>query len=1182
MKQAVEKPAGQDQSPAPTDKTKQRGLARDVAAFVGQRLLFGAFVLVAIIYLTYVAFALAQGATLTTALWEAIGQTFTYIGNLLRGDLGMSQARSAAFRPQPIMDILPLALMRSLGLLAATFGLATIVGIPLGILAAMRRHGRGALIILIVSFIGISTPVFFAALFLQIAAVEYTKTFGQSLVPVGGFGWDKHLVLPVLVLAARPIAQITRVTFVAVSDVLEQDYIRVARGKGLRSYQILLVHIMRNSAIPILTTMAITLRFVLSSLPVVETYFGWGGLGEVLLRALFLGDLNLTIAFLLCLGVIFILVNIILEVSYYYIDPRIQPGASYRTSARRGGFLTALKSIPTDFNEALSDNLVSRWLRRRRSPDDEPSPFKALFDKQKLSDDEVEAPGGARGRSWSTWRYGVLGNAPLLIGALIVGTLLFLMLFGPRLAPLSPNTTQLVTFVDGSITTPPYPPDSVYRWGTDSLGRDLYSLILAGVQQTLFLAFGVVVARLVVGITLGVLAGWFKESWLDRIIMGLVQAVAVFPTLLLAALLIFAIGFERGMFAFFLALSLVGWGEIVEYVRGEVITIRPKPFIESAIAAGQSTPRLIRVHFLPNLAPGLIAVSAVEVAAVLLLLGELGFIGIFIQGGASTDFGLYAQVPEWGSLLSGVRTWIRSYPWTGFFPAAAFFIAILGFNLFGEGMRRLLGRVGQLASSLTSRYALALVILILVGLFWARQNSGEIVFYRRQAETFDTAAAQAHIETLVDPATEGRALDSTGLTTAAEYIKSEFSSLGLQPAGESLTYYQHDSRTYHVLDSLPTLALSDGQNNPEYLQEYSVYPRATLNKGQAEGSVRLLAAGPEAPLESVDLGHDIVLLLTGDDLGRLAGQSCQGVLIVAEDQGVLKQRYTLSAQDPLPGCGQDTPILWINDRLANRLLSGAGQTVGRLTDQLESLADDEIIDIATSITAAIDIPGTVKTDVPVINVIGHLPGTSTDLNSNLIVVAAQYDSPPAGAGDVYPEANSSASGVSVMLEVVQAMQESGYQPFKTFLFVAYSGEGLPDLAAAPEVESYLQAKTGFDTAFEIEAVVYLRGLGAGGEGLAVSALEKSDLAKLMETSAHLNHVDTDRTIGIPSMNVFVPGFDPPADLTEYPQVGISRNGWEKTARLPNDSTTFITDQNVGDAGRAVSLGLMILGRESSY
>ncbi len=161
-----EKPAaGRHPESAPSNDSarfQRRGLWKAVAIFIGQRLLFGAFVLLAIIYITYFAFSVAQGAEVATSLGQAASLTIDYVLNLLKGELGLSQPGSAAFQAQPTMEILPIALMRSLGLLATTFGLAVIVGIPIGIWAAYSRHGRGALIILIISFIGISTPVFFS------------------------------------------------------------------------------------------------------------------------------------------------------------------------------------------------------------------------------------------------------------------------------------------------------------------------------------------------------------------------------------------------------------------------------------------------------------------------------------------------------------------------------------------------------------------------------------------------------------------------------------------------------------------------------------------------------------------------------------------------------------------------------------------------------------------------------------------------------------------------------------------------------------------------------------------------------------------------------------------------------------------------------------------------------------
>ncbi|MGB3715229.1 MAG: M28 family peptidase, partial [Candidatus Promineifilaceae bacterium] len=263
-------------------------------------------------------------------------------------------------------------------------------------------------------------------------------------------------------------------------------------------------------------------------------------------------------------------------------------------------------------------------------------------------------------------------------------------------------------------------------------------------------------------------------------------------------------------------------------------------------------------------------------------------------------------------------------------------------------------------------------------------------------------------------------------------------------------------------------------------------------------------------------------------------------------------------------------------------LGGTGWSVPRLLEAREELADDEVMDIGTSIRATIDVSGEIRTDDPVVNVIGHLPGTSDAMDHELVIVATQYDSPPLGPDGVYANANSSASGVAVMLEAIRTMQSSGYQPFRTFLFVAYSGEGVPDLASSPEVQRFLEARTGFADNFDIQGVIYVRGLGAGGDMLSAWTPGKSDLAKLMESTAHLVGMDTERIDGSPDMNVFVPGGSDFIENEEFPQVGISRQGWQKTAQLPNDTLTFIPSDQLEEAGRALTLSLMILGRERSY
>jgi hypothetical protein len=344
----------------------------------------------------------------------------------------------------------------------------------------------------------------------------------------------------------------------------------------------------------------------------------------------------------------------------------------------------------------------------------------------------------------------------------------------------------------------------------------------------------------------------------------------------------------------------------------------------------------------------------------------------------------------------------------------------------------------------------------------------------------------------------------------------------------------------------------------------------------------MLAWGSQAGPAGLDLSDEIVLILSEDDLDQLATISCRAVLVVAPNLGEMKQRYTMSSLPPSEGCGQDTPVLWISDRLGTRIMQGTGRSVPRLLEAREELADEEVMDIPAPVRATIDIPGEIRTDESVVNVIGHLPGTSDAMDHELVIVAAQYDSPPLGPDGAYANANSSASGPAIMLEAVRTMQSSGYQPFRTFLFVAYSGEGLPDLASSPEVQRFLEARTGFAENFDIQGVIYVRGVGAGGDMLSVWTPGKSDLAKLMESTAHLVGVGTERIDGSPDMNVFVPGGGEFVENEEFPQVGISRQGWQKTGQLPNDTLTFIPVAQLEEAGRALTLSLMILGRERSY
>jgi len=219
-------------------------------------------------------------------------------------------------------------------------GAALAIVVALGLLVAVARWaGFLSFLTLLVAILGISVPSFFLAVFLQAGVIRaYRLSGGLRLLPVGGFGWDLHLVLPALVLMARPLAQVSRVTFTTLSRLLEEDFVRTARAKGVPTLLVNARHIFRNAAVPIVTAMGVSLRFSLSSLPVIELLFGWPGLGYVFFmgisrkyRGIYqLGFLQsppaVNITILLLLGLTFILVNLSMELLYRVLDPRVREG----------------------------------------------------------------------------------------------------------------------------------------------------------------------------------------------------------------------------------------------------------------------------------------------------------------------------------------------------------------------------------------------------------------------------------------------------------------------------------------------------------------------------------------------------------------------------------------------------------------------------------------------------------------------------------------------------------------------------------------------------------------------------------------------------------------------------------------------------------------------------------------
>ncbi len=1204
--------------------TVLRRVAAAAADFARRRLGFALLVLLSITFLTFSGLEMSRGEALGPAAVHGAQMTVRYLAGLARGDLGVS----TSVRPRlavPVAEVVAEAFPKSAGLLGASLCIAVVVGVLLGSLAARRRHSSLSIGFLVLSLLGVSLPSFFTALLLQMGVIAFVRTFGRQLVPVGGFGWDAHIVLPALVLAARPIAQIFRVTQVSLATVLDEDYIRTGLAKGLPPRTLMVRHVYPNVAVPVLTTIGLSLRFSLVSLPVVELFFSWPGAGFNLLRAIARKDDALAVALILCFGLLFMVVNLLLEAAYRRLDPRLQEAGEGAARIASVGWREAARTAFRDLRFLLVESRLGRWLRRKpaRSPEDaaRTAALRDLVRRQAAASHVPDVSAAARRRERAqAWLRMTLGNPPFLLGSVILGLLVAVAVGAPHLVPHSPYQTEGLRVVNGEMQVPPFPPSGEHPWGTDVMGRDILALVFAGTQRTLALAVFVVLARVTLGAVLGMVAGWFAGSWVDRLFLSLAEALAAFPTLVLAMILILALGIRNGLPPFILALSFVGWPETMQFVRSKVQSIRLQPFIEGAVATGLRMPQILFRHVLPNIISPLIALAALEMGAVLMLLGELGFVGVFIGGGAYAELQVdappyhYSDVPEWGALLSNVRLYARSYTWTAFYPAAAFFLAILGFNLFGEGLRRLMERLSAGFTRLLNRTTLALATVLLVAVVWVQGNVTPVAYWARNAQAFDASRALRDIAYLTSPEREGRALGTSGLEQAAQYIAGQYEAAGLQAAGEpgegDFTYFQTRHYTFLRLDEVPILDLGDGGPPLTYRTDYAAYAGPDRGTGEGKGPVVWVGLGEvrqqsfttSRTLDRLDFAGQVVMVLSDREAALMAAVPRAGLLVVAEDAGLLRKGLTLSGRDPYMeawgsrrALSTEAPTLWISEATANRILAPTGHTVADLRQEAASLAAEEVARLETPVTAHLRVVGTTELKAPARDIVAHLPGEAargeTKLDQEMIMVLAPYDGFGRDAnGTLYLGANDPASAVALMLEVARSWRASGYQPKRTFLFVNYIGEGTeygqaPDQPLDPA--RFLESRRGFKDTYTLKAIIHIRGVASpAGDRLLISTGGSMRLASLLEQAA--------RRVGVRTHRV-----DEPVDLSktfasgdttyrwrrtgqEAPTIVLEWEGREALSRLPEDTPDHLSEEHLRQAGQAISLALMALGSLTTY
>jgi peptide/nickel transport system permease protein len=283
-------------------------------------------------------------------------------------------------------------------------------------------------------------------------------------------------------------------------------------------------------------------------------------------------------------------------------------------------------------------------------------------------------------------------NWALIIGLLIVGFIVTLALIGPKIAPKDPLAEETILKIGGKWEVPPFSIFTPgYPLGSDQFGRDLWSRLLWGIKPTLEMIFIVATIRLVLGVMIGMLAGWLKGRT-ARLLDSLIELAVSIPVLLVALGAIAIVGTELGLWAFVIGLSLTGWVDTAQQVREQTRIIKGQTFIEAARALGSSNRQVLVRHVVRQIMPMLLMLFAFELSSTLMTTAGLGFLGYYIGGDVWVEVRDFVArrlsgMPELGQMLATSWTTLTQ-PWAMVAVGTTIFITILGFNLVGEGLRQ--------------------------------------------------------------------------------------------------------------------------------------------------------------------------------------------------------------------------------------------------------------------------------------------------------------------------------------------------------------------------------------------------------------------------------------------------------------------------------------------------------------
>ncbi|MBW2152351.1 MAG: ABC transporter permease [Deltaproteobacteria bacterium] len=281
------------------------------------------------------------------------------------------------------------------------------------------------------------------------------------------------------------------------------------------------------------------------------------------------------------------------------------------------------------------------------------------------SETETGEPGGIFSRIYHN-----IWNHPLaVVGLVIILILILTAVLAPVIAPFDPYHQVAEDRLK--------PPGTTYFFGTDDMGRDIFSRVIWGSRLSLAAAAVVIALSTSIGIFIGAISGYLGGR-VDEILMRITDMFLAFPAMVLAMVIASALG--PSLINAMIAISVVWWPWYARLIRGQILSIKTMEYIEAAKALGASNARILWKYTLPNCTAPLIVQATLDSGYAILTTASLSFIGV----------GALAPTPEWGSMISIGRSYILMQWWYPTFPGLAIFLAVAGFNLLGDGLRDIL------------------------------------------------------------------------------------------------------------------------------------------------------------------------------------------------------------------------------------------------------------------------------------------------------------------------------------------------------------------------------------------------------------------------------------------------------------------------------------------------------------